>query len=128
MDSEKTIYENSMKNGDIVIVTAGDPLVCGSGRYSHAIVGQADPLILVSEEGDMVWSCSHESSTYKVVGTASEQVMVAVNSRMTRDRNSILQYRVQEYEKLVSFLSSVIKGGEKWSDTCEKAVKAIAKD
>jgi hypothetical protein len=51
-----------MRVGDVVIQRDGPwsskaPLVCGSGMYTHAICVSVEPFVLVSEEGDMMWSC-----------------------------------------------------------------------
>lgn len=51
-----------MNVGDVVIQRDGPwsskaPLVCGSGMYTHAICVSVEPFVLVSEEGDMMWSC-----------------------------------------------------------------------
>ena len=47
-----------MKVGDVVIVKNPHltQLACGSGMYTHAIVANLKPFILISEEGDMLWS------------------------------------------------------------------------
>lgn len=65
----------------------GCPLVCGSGAYTDAIVVQPDPLILVSREGDMMWSCIREERKHlKVIGFATpEQAREAFN-RLRRER------------------------------------------
>lgn len=51
-----------MKVGDVVISRDGpwstkSPLVSGCGMYTHAICVSVEPFVLVSEEGDMMWSC-----------------------------------------------------------------------
>ena len=74
-----------MELGDVVIVVGGDPLACGSGTYTHAIVGMANPLVLVSENGDMVWTRTHHSREFKVVGTAKPTTMLMVLGRMLSD-------------------------------------------
>jgi hypothetical protein len=44
-----------MKVNDVVIAKPHTVLRCGSSVYTHAICLQVDPMVLVSEEGDMVW-------------------------------------------------------------------------
>ena len=49
-----------MKIGDVVVHVDGPQrggLACGSGYYTHAICVSVEPFVLVSEEGDMMWSC-----------------------------------------------------------------------
>lgn len=46
-----------MRVGDVVIAKShADPLACGSGIYTHAICVSVDPLVVISEGGDMMWS------------------------------------------------------------------------
>lgn len=47
-----------MNVGDVVVAVGSFRLACGSGIYSHAIVVQVEPLVLVSEHGDMLWSAT----------------------------------------------------------------------
>lgn len=46
--------------GQIVEHKVFGGLRCGSGAYPCAVVVQADPLVLVSPEGDMMWSATTE--------------------------------------------------------------------
>jgi len=67
------------------IVKPVDPyhsLHCGSGIYPFAICISADPLVLVSEEGDMRWSC-YDYPLY-VIGTATKELMKTCNRRKDR--------------------------------------------
>ena len=62
--------------GDVVIPADNRTvLACGSGIYSHAIVIQADPLIIVSEESDMRWSSTVEDMNLTAIGTAKPEVL-----------------------------------------------------
>jgi hypothetical protein len=45
-----------MHVGDVCVAQGDFVLACGSGRYSHAICVSVDPLVLVSEQGDMLWN------------------------------------------------------------------------
>ncbi len=50
-----------MNIGDVVITNRGEyPLMSGCSYYTHAICVSLDPFILVSELGDMKWSCVNE--------------------------------------------------------------------
>lgn len=61
--------------GDVVIPSGNHfLLVCGSGVYSHAIVIQAEPLVLVSESADMRWG-SVEPTNVVAVGVAKSEVL-----------------------------------------------------
>lgn len=52
-----TDYTNLKKRDIVVATNHGHPLRCGSGIYDRAIVLKANPLVLVSDWGDMRWSC-----------------------------------------------------------------------
>ena len=59
-----------MKKRDLVSSkNRGNPLRCGTGMYKRAIVLSVDPLVLVSECGDMRWSCFPREDL-EVVGRA----------------------------------------------------------
>lgn len=47
-----------IKSRDVVrpILFGGGDLVCGSGRYSRAVVLSTQPFVMVSEQGDMKWT------------------------------------------------------------------------
>ncbi len=81
-----------MKRGDIVQNENGPrsfrgcPLACGSGLYDDAIVVQADPLVIVSREGDMMWSCiGDERKHLRVVGEATASEAKAAFARFKRE-------------------------------------------
>lgn len=63
-------YNPKIKVGSKVAGKPWHPLVCGSGAYQYAIVISIDPLILVSPQTDMRWSCVDER-TIEVIGKAS---------------------------------------------------------
>lgn len=60
----------------------GKCLHCATFIYKRAVVWSIDPLVLVSEIGDMVWSSTVELEDFKMVGKASEIAIAAVNNRM----------------------------------------------
>jgi hypothetical protein len=65
----------------------GCPLVCGSGIYPDAIVVQADPLVLVSHAGDMMWSrIGEERKFLRVTGTATEEESKKAFARFERSQ------------------------------------------
>lgn len=71
-----------MKIGDVVIAREGPwstraPLVCGSGMYTHAICVSVEPFVLVSEEGDMQWSCL---TPYEYVGLCQASESASKNA------------------------------------------------
>jgi hypothetical protein len=77
-----------MKVGDVVVPTpeSGRIFHCGSGSHTHAIIGSVDPFILVSEECDMVWSCTWQSHEVTVLGQASEEIQEKVRKRLAADK------------------------------------------
>lgn len=50
-----------------VHATRGCPLVSGCGAYGYAIVVQQFPLVLVSAEGGMMWSCIKDERRHLIV-------------------------------------------------------------
>lgn len=62
-----------MKIGDAVVAVSPFQLVCGSGRYTHAVVVGLDPLVLVSEYGDMLWHATLEPGCVRSIGRASAE-------------------------------------------------------
>ena len=44
-----------MKKGYVVVANGRNVLRCATYAYTHAIVVNLDPFVLVSEEGDMLW-------------------------------------------------------------------------
>lgn len=68
--------------GDVVIpVSDRYELVSGCCVYSHAIVVQSDPLVLVSEQSDMRWG-SIESTDFVAVGIAKQEVLKMCMGRL----------------------------------------------
>lgn len=78
-----------MRIGDVVIpMPGGHPLVCGSGRYTHAICCSVDPFILVSEEADMRWSVTIEPHYFVALCQAHPEIVARCLKRLERDRKS----------------------------------------
>ena len=55
----------------------------GSGMYSHAIVVSLDPLILVSEQGDMRWSLVNPDDIAPI-GRADDKTVQRCMKRLER--------------------------------------------
>jgi len=67
-------------------VVEGRFLHSGSSVYSHAIVGSVDPFVLVSSEGDMVWSCTWEPHQLEFLCQASAEVTMRVMKRLDKTK------------------------------------------
>lgn len=77
-----------MQIGDIVVHTKGPysgGLFCGSGTYTHAIIVNLDPFVLVSEEGDMLWR-RQSLNDFVSVGAASKEVYRVAQARWDKER------------------------------------------
>ena len=59
-------------------------LASGCQRYHYAFVVNTNPFQLMSEEGDMYWSCTVEASGYKLI-KSNDQLPEAVSIRMIRE-------------------------------------------
>lgn len=74
-----------MKIGDVVIPVGDYRLVSGCGRYSHAIVVSIDPLILVSEQGDMLWRATVTAGNVMSLCQAHPSIVARAKARLRRD-------------------------------------------
>lgn len=79
--------DQAMKVGAVVMPNSasragGHILVCGSGRYSVAVVAKLDPFVLISEEGDTMWTRSWKPDELTVIDQASPEVMKVVMTRL----------------------------------------------
>jgi hypothetical protein len=73
----------SLKVGDIVEPSnPGRALRSGCNAYNFAIVVQAEPLILVSEEADMKWSATVKPEHFNAIGTASDEQLAKCMTRL----------------------------------------------
>ncbi len=79
----RQIAGSLFKPGDLVETFTNNPLHCGSGIYKDAVVVSTDPFILISQCGDMQWSC-RDPEDFRVVGTASKEARIEVNARIDR--------------------------------------------
>jgi hypothetical protein len=59
------------------------PLRSGAEWYPAAVVAQADPFVLISEQGDMMWT-SARAEDFEVCGIASTFAKIKVNERIER--------------------------------------------
>lgn len=77
-----------MKVGDVVVPRPGSDftLRCGSGWYTHAICVQVEPLVLVSELGDMRWSATVDSSNVMALCQAHPTVVAVAMKRFRQDQ------------------------------------------
>jgi len=69
-----------MKIGDIVVPTNA-VLASGSGRYQLAIVMDLNPFVLVSEDGDMIWT-KENIENFESIGTASMDILGKVRKNL----------------------------------------------
>ena len=67
--------KGKMKIGDIVIPINGEVLACGCGHYDCAVIASITPFVLVSVDGDMIWSNDVNPYNYKVLCQASMDVI-----------------------------------------------------
>lgn len=77
-----------LKVRDVVSSKNHPVLFCGTGIYDKAIVAQADPLVLVSEAGDMRWGprTRIDPDNLVVIGQATDDMMINVDRRMMADK------------------------------------------
>jgi len=77
----------SVKVGDVVVPIKGAVLACGSGRYTHAICMGVTPFVLVSEEGDMVWTATVEPQYFQALCQAHPDIVEVCRKRLENDSN-----------------------------------------
>lgn len=77
--------KKTFKIGDVVSAVYPTVLACGSGFYTHAIVVKSEPLVLVSEETDMLWSATTHIMNLALIGTATAPVLRACMQRAAAD-------------------------------------------
>lgn len=75
-----------LETDDIVFAERDSVLHSGCGMYSHAIVVSANPLVLVSEETDMLWSATTKDMKLRAVGKADFSIFKNCMSRYLRDK------------------------------------------
>lgn len=59
-------------------------LACGSGFYTHAICVDTEPFVLVSDQGDMKWTCVEENK-FTSLCQAHPDVVGRAMARYQRD-------------------------------------------
>lgn len=77
-------YIHNFEVGDVVQANRNTPLHCGSGIYTHAIVVQSEPLVLVSEETDMRWSATVDELYLEKIGVAKPEVLEKCMRRLEK--------------------------------------------
>ena len=70
--------------GDLVEARNNLVLASGCNRYDFAVVTQVEPLILVSEEGDMLWR-GMDVDDFTVIGAAEANMLYSCIYRMNSD-------------------------------------------
>jgi hypothetical protein len=76
-----------MKVGDVMTPVKGPHsglLACGSGIYTHAILVSAEPFVMVSEEGDMLWG-SQRSADFVALCQAHPEACKRAFDRYERE-------------------------------------------
>lgn len=87
-----------MQVGDVVVPSVasrrnGRSFHCGTGYYSHAIVGCLDPFVLVSSSGDMVWSKTWHKEEVTALCQASADIIQIVEARLERTGEHLPEYQ-----------------------------------
>jgi hypothetical protein len=71
----KDINDKDFEVGDVVVADDKTPLRSGCGWYDCAVVVRTDPLALVSEETDMLWSSTVDDMLLEIVGKADAKIL-----------------------------------------------------
>ena len=72
----------AMKVRDIVIPKNGQVLRSGAAQYDCAIVARLDPFVLISEQGDMLWTNTVEKENFISHGEAPKEIWKNVKKRI----------------------------------------------
>lgn len=75
--------------GDLVEPIPPKQLVCGSGWYPYAVCVKVDPFILISINGDMLWSHTVEKKDFKVCGRVDKDILSKVNKRIRQTEHHL---------------------------------------
>jgi len=67
--------------GDLVEAIYPYQLACGSGIYPRAVLVSVDPLVAVSESGDMLWRATISPENVRRIGKAFPDVLAVVMRR-----------------------------------------------
>lgn len=80
--SEVLLVDDKDLIGRVVVVRDHTEceLACGTGRYTHAIVANGNPLVLVSEEGDMMWE-NEDAKDYIFLCKADKNIVKVARNR-----------------------------------------------
>lgn len=77
--------DSTLKKWDLVSpINWQGTLASGCGRWTEAVVLQPEPLILICEDGDMVWF-SQNPDNFIVIGKAGEAAKRNARNRIRRD-------------------------------------------
>ena len=73
--------------GDLVEAVPPTVLHCGTGIYKQAVVASIDPLIIISNDGTMLWRKTIMEGNLKKIGTASYASLMNVLLRVVWEAN-----------------------------------------
>lgn len=77
--------EAKLSVGDFVEAVPPFALACGNGRYERAIAVSVEPMILVSEWGDMLWSATLYEGCVRPIGQAPQDMLSVAVKRYHDD-------------------------------------------
>lgn len=102
-----------MEIRDIVRPINGFILHSGSSQYDYAIVASLVPFILISEEGDMMWSSTVKQVNFVSNGRASKNIWKNVQKRMKIERSNMVfgggkEIEIMDKKNIVSKLPKFI--------------------
>lgn len=75
-----------MQVGDVCIPVGNYQLACGSGLYTHAICVSVTPLVLVSEQGDMLWRATVTHENVRPLCQAAADIVAVAMKRFKSGR------------------------------------------
>jgi len=90
-----------MKIGDILVKNDGY-LTSGCFVYTHAILVSLSPFVMVSEGGDMLWSCE-KPKNFHVIGVGSEEETRAAFARWDRSKKEYGVITTEDESNLSSY-------------------------
>ena len=79
-----------MRIGDVAVLSReairdGHILHCGTGTYTHAIVGRVEPFALVSDDGSMMWTATVKPEQFYFLCRACDEVVETVARRIRNE-------------------------------------------
>jgi len=98
--------------GDFVMHQDPRGLFCGSGIYDMVVVASVDPLILVSEEGDMLWTNIEKANLQFAPRASLDDCPKAVIDRLSRELVMDRAIAADEIERLLAHIDGNDKDQE----------------